>query len=213
VDRGKRVMYIDIDAHHGDGVQWAFYDDPRVMTLSFHQDGKTLFPGTGDVQEIGKGAGTGYAVNVPMLPGTDDAVFWRGFSSIVPPLLGRFRPEVIVSQLGVDSFVSDPLASLEMTTIGFCKVISFLAETPIPWLALGGGGYEITNVARAWTLAWAIMNGVDLPEDLPESFDPARRRLRDKPHESRRRGLCEERMTENISYLEKNVFPRIGVGP
>lgn len=209
VDRGKRVMYIDIDAHHGDGVQWAFYDEPRVLTVSFHQDGKTLFPGTGDVGETGKGEGTGYAVNVPMLPGTDDAVFWEGFSSIVPPLVERFRPEVIVSQLGVDSFVTDPLASLEMTTLGFCKVISYLTESPVPWVALGGGGYDITNVARAWTLAWGIMNRVDLPEDLPESFVHARRKLRDDEHRSRSAAPCKERMAENIRYLEKNVFPRI----
>jgi acetoin utilization protein AcuC len=211
VDRGKRVMYIDIDAHHGDGVQWAFYDDPRVLTLSFHQDGNTLFPGTGDVTETGKGEGTGYAVNVPMLPGTDDAVFWRGFSSIVPPLMERFRPEVIVSQLGVDSFVADPLASLEMTTIGFCRVISYLSQIPVPWVALGGGGYDITNVARAWTLAWAIMNGVELPEDLPESLVHARRgKLRDEEHRSSKPEACEERMAENIRYIERHVFPRIG---
>ncbi|MBN2124955.1 MAG: acetoin utilization protein AcuC [Deltaproteobacteria bacterium] len=210
VDRGKRVLYIDIDAHHGDGVQWAFYDDPRVLTLSFHQDGTTLFPGTGAVEEIGRGEGTGYAVNVPMLPGTDDAVFWEGFSTIVPAFLERFRPEVIVSQLGVDSFATDPLAYLEITTLGFCKVISVLTESAIPWVALGGGGYDITNVARAWTLAWAIMNGVDLPEDLPESFIHDRRKLRDDEHRSRRAASCQERMAQNIRYIERHVLPRIG---
>ncbi len=212
LDRGKRVLYLDIDAHHGDGVQWAFYEDPRVLTVSFHQDGRTLFPGTGDVVETGKGEGLGYSVNVPMLPGADDAVFWKGFSEVVPPLMERFRPDVVVSQLGVDTFVDDPLASLEMTTTGFCQVISFLSEYAPAWLALGGGGYDILNVARAWTLAWAIMNGKELPEKLPASASAAPGatmntvRLRDGEHVSRRREVCMQRMEEVIRYLEKHVL-------
>lgn len=213
LDQGMRVMYLDIDAHHGDGVQWAFYEDPRVLTVSFHQDGRTLFPGSGDLEETGKGAGKGYAVNVPMLPGTDDAVFWEGFSSLVPPLMEKFRPDVVVSQLGVDTFVSDPLASLELTTTGFCKVVSFLTENAPTWVALGGGGYDIFNVARAWTLAWALMNGVDLPDELPESFKRRWGRyemnggsLRDKEHAGRRRPECARRMRECLGYLETNVL-------
>jgi acetoin utilization protein AcuC len=116
VDQGKRVMYLDIDAHHGDGVQWAFYEDSRVLTISFHQDGRSLFPGTGALNEIGEGKGKGYAVNVPMLPGTDDDVFWEGFRLLVPRFMQAFQPDVVVSQLGVDTFLDDPLASLELTT-------------------------------------------------------------------------------------------------
>jgi acetoin utilization protein AcuC len=216
LDRGKRVMYLDVDAHHGDGVQWAFYEDPRVLTVSFHQDGRTLFPGTGDVVETGKGEGLGYSVNVPMLPGTDDAVFWEGFCEIVPPLMEKFRPDVVVSQLGVDTFLEDPLASLELTTSGFCNVISFLAEKAPSWLALGGGGYDICNVSRAWTLAWSIMNGKDLADDLPECFlsgfaaHMSTRRLRDREHVSPRRGECARRMGEVVRYLEKHVISAIG---
>ena len=216
LDSGKRVMYLDIDAHHGDGVQWAFYEDPRVLTISFHQDGRSLFPGTGAVEERGKGQGLGYAVNVPMLPGTDDSVFWEGFSSIVPRLMEQFRPDVIVSQLGVDSFLSDPLASLELTTNGFCKVVSYLAENAPAWVALGGGGYDVHNVARAWTLAWAIMNGVVLPDELPESimasssaWPISRRRLRDDDHRGSRREQCSSHMVECIRYLENNVLSMI----
>ena len=168
--QGKRVMYLDIDAHHGDGVQWAFYEDPRVLTVSFHQDGRTLFPGTGGLAETGKGEGAGYSVNVPMLPGTDDHVFWKGFESVVPRLMEAFRPDVVVSQLGVDSFLDDPLAYLELTTHGFIKAIAYLTEEAPAWVALGGGGYNPANVARAWTLAWATMNHVELPNELPEEM-------------------------------------------
>ncbi len=211
VDRGYRVLYLDVDAHHGDGVQWAFYDDPRVLTLSFHQDGRTLFPGTGGVAEMGKGKGIGYAVNVPMLPGTDDDAFWHGFITIVPRLLEAFRPDVIVSQLGVDTFRDDPLASLELTTNGFCRVVSYLANHAAAWVALGGGGYHVDNVARAWTLAWALMNGVELPEDLPErqirGMTPGRRQLRDPSHSSGLHVRCAERIAECIGFLEENLFP------
>jgi acetoin utilization protein AcuC len=216
LDQVSRVMYLDIDAHHGDGVQWAFYEDPRVLTASFHQDGRTLFPGTGGVNEMGKGQGLGYAVNVPMLPGTDDAVFWDGFCSVVPHLIERFRPDVIVSQLGVDTFWDDPLTGLEFTTNGFSKVISYLTDNAKAWVALGGGGYNVCNVARAWTLAWAIMNGVDFGEDLPASMIETmaaagcrQRKVRDPEHQSRKRERCSQHMAECVKYLEANVFPKI----
>jgi len=217
LDRGNRVMYVDIDAHHGDGVQWAFYGDPRVLTISFHQDGRTLFPGTGGLRETGQGKGLGHAVNIPMLPGTDDAVFWDGFSEIIPALLEQYEPDVIVSQLGVDTFWNDPLASLELSTNGFCKVISFLTQHAKAWVALGGGGYNVGNVARAWTLAWAIMNGVELGEDLPESmigplsaagYD--QRKLRDPEHRSRRHDQCAQHMAECVRDIKRNIFPSMG---
>jgi acetoin utilization protein AcuC len=212
LERGYRVMYLDIDAHHGDGVQWAFYEEPRVLTVSFHQDGHTLFPGTGNVTEMGKGPGLGYAVNVPMLPGTDDEVFWEGFSAIIPKLMERFRPGVVVSQLGVDSFVDDPLAFLELTTNGFSEVISFMKERAPAWLALGGGGYHAGNVARAWTLAWAIMNDVDLPNDLPAAVRdrfPGKTKLRDPVHHGARKAACEERMKQCIRWINDHVLPLV----
>ncbi|RLB79893.1 MAG: acetoin utilization protein AcuC [Deltaproteobacteria bacterium] len=216
VERGKRVMYLDIDAHHGDGVQWAFYEEPRVLTVSFHQDGHTLFPGTGGLSEMGRGEGLGYAVNIPMLPGTDDHVFWNGFKSVVPVLMDLFSPDVIVSQLGVDTFLDDPLAALEFTTNGFCRVITYLTEKARAWVALGGGGYNPCNVARAWTLAWAIMNGVELPDDLPESMvEPLSdqgcrgQKLRDPEHQSPLQEKCQHRMEECVAYLETKVFPKI----
>jgi acetoin utilization protein AcuC len=213
-------MYLDIDAHHGDGVQWAFYEDANVLTISFHQHGRTLFPGTGGLSEIGRGEGEGYAVNVPMLPGTDDHVFWEGFKRVVPRLVEAFRPDVVVSQLGVDTFLDDPLASLELTTHGFCKVVAYLTEKAPAWVALGGGGYNPSNVARAWTLAWAMMNGVELSDDLPETMVGAvsaggarGQKLRDPHHKSLWRNQCQEHMEECIRYLERNAFPKISSAP
>jgi acetoin utilization protein AcuC len=212
LDLGFRVMYLDIDAHHGDGVQWAFYEDPRVLTVSFHQDGRTLFPGTGSVTEIGRGEGLGYAVNVPMLPGTGDDVFWEGFSVLVPELMECFKPDVIVSQLGVDSFVQDPLASLQLTTDSFCKVISFLTDRALAWVALGGGGYDVWNVARAWTLAWAIMNGVRLPDELPESVLRLmpESRLRDPHPTSTGQEQCRQYMRDCVRFIEDKVIAFLG---
>jgi acetoin utilization protein AcuC len=213
IDRGRRVLYLDIDAHHGDGVQAAFYEDPRVLTVSFHQDGRTLFPGTGRLTETGREAGEGYSVNVPMMPGTDDEVFWSAFQAVMPSLTASFDPDVIVTQLGVDTFRDDPLADLELTTNSMCRVATFLRDLEKPWVALGGGGYDVDNVARAWTLAWAIMNGVDLPEELPEAMRGRIRGggvgtlLRDPEHRSRRHDACARFMDASVDHLVQNVLP------
>ncbi len=170
VSRGRRVAYIDIDAHHGDGVQAAFYHTDRVLTISLHETGETLFPGTGFAGETGAGAGKGYSVNVPLLAGSGDEEFVRAFTGTVPREIERFRPDVVVSQLGVDTFRGDPLAHLEVTTKGFSAMVEMIKGLCPKWLALGGGGYDVANVARAWTLAWAIMNDVEAPQDIPSSF-------------------------------------------
>jgi acetoin utilization protein AcuC len=168
--RGRRVAYIDIDAHHGDGVQAAFYGTDKVLTISLHETGRALFPGTGFEQETGEGEGTGYSVNIPLPPEAGDELFVRAFTEAVPRRIERFRPDIIVSQLGVDTFRSDPLAHLEVTTEGFCAVVEMIRSLAPKWVALGGGGYDVANVARAWTLAWAIMNDVPAPDDIPPSF-------------------------------------------
>jgi acetoin utilization protein AcuC len=170
VARGRRVAYIDIDAHHGDGVQAAFYDTDKVLTISLHETGETLFPGTGFEQETGQGIGKGYSVNVPLPPEAGDELFVRAFTKAVPQRIEQFRPDVIVSQLGVDTFRGDPLAHLNVTTEGFCTMVGMIKSLAPKWVALGGGGYDVGNVARAWTLAWAIMNDVEAPDDIPASF-------------------------------------------
>ena len=216
--KGRRIAYIDIDAHHGDGVQQAFYGTKRVLTISFHESGRFLFPGTGFDSESGEGAGKGYSVNIPMPPSSDDELFVHAFTEIVPPLITKFRPDIVVSQLGVDSFRTDPLTHLNYTTKGFCEVVGKMKELSVKWVALGGGGYEITNVARAWTLAWAAMNDVEPPDELPAAFlkryplDGFRSgRLRDE--EYREEGPSKEMMRNEVetvlTRIRKKVFPLI----
>ena len=168
--RGRRVAYIDIDAHHGDGVQEAFYDTDRVLTISIHESGRTLFPGTGFERETGTGSGRGCSVNLPLPPGSDDEIFLHAVTSVVPPLIEDFKPDIIVSQLGVDTFRTDPLAHLNVTTNGFCHAVKLIKSMASKWVALGGGGYDVTNVARAWALAWAIMNDDEAPDEIPGAF-------------------------------------------
>jgi acetoin utilization protein AcuC len=165
---GWRVAYIDIDAHHGDGVQAAFYDDNRVLTISFHESGRFLFPGTGFIDELGTGDGYGYSVNVPFLPFTDDETFLWTFDQLVPPLVNRFAPDVVVAQLGVDAHWRDPLTNLALTTQGFEALFQRIHRLSPRWLAVGGGGYDRTVVPRAWTLAWGVMSDQTFSNELPE---------------------------------------------
>ena len=168
--RGMRVAYVDVDAHHGDGVQEAFYGDDRVLTISVHESGRYLFPGTGFVGELGDGPGRGYSVNLPLFPYTGDEVYLDAFREVVPPLIEAFAPDVLVAQMGIDSYHSDPLTHLQLTTEGFVEVAREFAALGLPWLALGGGGYDLMAVARAWTLAYGVMLGVEWPDALPRGF-------------------------------------------
>lgn len=169
VARGFKVAYVDIDVHHGDGVQYAFYDTDAVLTVSLHESGRFLFPGTGFVEEIGTGRGRGYSVNVPLAPLTDDEIYGWAFHEVVPPLLTAFSPDILVTQLGIDTYYSDPLAHLGLTSRGYEAVLRIFAEQSdsIPWLALGGGGYDLSAVARCWTLAYGVMTGRDWPDTIP----------------------------------------------
>lgn len=171
-----KVLYIDFDAHHGDGVQSSFYDDPRVMTISLHETGRYLFPGTGDVLELGKGAGRGYAVNVPLEPFTEDDSYIEVMDSLFTPLITSFAPDVIISQHGCDTHAWDPLTHLRLTMRGIkaqMKLTHELAHTYCNgrWVALGGGGYDLYRVVpRAWTMLWAEMSGQQVPELLPSAW-------------------------------------------
>jgi acetoin utilization protein AcuC len=218
MQRGRKVAYIDIDAHHGDGVQKAFYNTDRVLTISLHETGASLFPGSGFEHETGNGAGLGYSVNVPLPPEADDELFVHAFDEIVPPLIEAFGPDIIVTQLGVDTFRTDPLAHLNCTTNGYCDVVTRIKALAPKWVALGGGGYDVANVARAWTLAWAIMKGADAPESIPEDFlrNHAQsgflgRKLRDDPYAlgENRREAMKKQADRVIAYIKGNVVPRI----
>jgi acetoin utilization protein AcuC len=170
LEAGGRVAYIDIDAHHGDGVQAAFYDDPRVLTISFHESGHYLFPGTGFTHELGKGDGHGFSVNVPLFPYTGDETFIWAFDQVVPPLIERFAPDAVVAQLGVDAHWRDPLTHLALTTYGFEALFERIHQLSPRWLAVGGGGYDRTVVPRTWTLAWGVMSNQTFPTELPEAI-------------------------------------------
>ncbi|HEY3895368.1 MAG TPA: acetoin utilization protein AcuC [Pseudonocardiaceae bacterium] len=171
----SRVAYVDIDVHHGDGVQEAFIDDPRVLTISLHQDPATLFPGTGNSDDIGAPGAEGSAVNVPLPPGTGDDGWLRAFHAVVPELLRAFQPEVLVTQHGADTHVEDPLANLALTVDGqraAHRALAALAEDTAGgrWLALGGGGYSLFRVVpRSWAhlLATLLDRDVDPGTAIP----------------------------------------------
>ncbi len=218
VAQGRRVVYLDVDVHHGDGVQAGFYDTDQVMTISLHEDGQFLFPGAGFVEEIGKGPGEGYSVNVPLYPGTDDETYLWAFDQIVPPLVEAFEPDVIVTQLGVDTFVDDPLAHLQLTTHGFCQILGRIKAFGLPWVALGGGGYHIANVARAWALAFAMMNDIELPDDIPpECLEPLQRsglqgtHLRDREPTQSVHQQVRQFAERQVRAVQQKIFPLHGL--
>jgi acetoin utilization protein AcuC len=169
----QRIAYVDLDVHHGDGVQAAFYDDPRVLTISLHEHPATLFPGTGLASEIGSGDGRGYAVNVALPAGTGDAGWLRAFDAVVPPLLRAFAPEVLVSQHGCDSHRLDPLANLELSVDGQRRAQLMVHELAHEtaggrWLLTGGGGYQLVQVVpRSWTHLLAVAAGDPVDPGLP----------------------------------------------
>jgi len=218
--RGLRVAYVDIDAHHGDGVQYAFYRDSTVLTISTHERGDRLFPGTGFVEETGDGDAVGFSVNLPLDPFTDSEVYLEAFEAVVPPLLQAFRPDVVVAQLGIDSHRTDPLTHLALDVQGFTAAVRRITALAPRLVALGGGGYDLQNVARAWTAAWAVLNDVELPAELPVAFDRDRQRYEfrartlwdppvETPPETRRRTRAfAERQIDAIRTL---IFPVHGL--
>ncbi len=238
VDRGARVVYVDVDAHHGDGVQRAFYDTERVLTISLHETGRSLFPGTGFVTETGEGRGRGYSVNLPLPPGTKDAEYLEAFGAVVPDLVRAFSPDVLVTQLGADSLYTDPLTHLGLTVRGFEQVVKAFASMDLPWAALGGGGYDMSATARAWAAAWAVMNNVEAPDEMPEDFvmrypdifRDRRLRGRGRGHEARKAGGAAEgaegaraheprpdpgimrEIEESIRYIKEEILPSIKRG-
>ncbi len=169
----ERVGYVDIDVHHGDGVQAAFYDDPRVLTISLHESPRTLFPGTGRPSEIGGPGAEGSAVNVALPAGTRDAGWLRAFHAVVPPLLRTFRPQFLVSQHGCDTHWMDPLANLELTIdaqrAAHAAIHQLAHETAGGrWLLTGGGGYEVVQVVpRTWSHLLAEASGRPLDPAIP----------------------------------------------
>ncbi len=187
LDRGAgRVAYVDVDVHHGDGVQTIFYEEPRVLTISIHESGEFLFPGTGFPDERGAGPAEGTKVNVPLAPFTGDDAWLAAFREVVLERVHEFRPDVLVTQLGCDTHLTDPLAHLRLTTRAYretAKILHGLAHDQAGgrWVATGGGGYQWARVVpRAWTIYFAEMADAlaDLPDALPEGWiEEAERRV------------------------------------
>ncbi len=229
----KKVAYVDIDVHHGDGVQAAFYDDPRVLTISLHQDPRTLFPGTGLPTEVGVGAAEGTAVNLALPPGTDDAGWLRAFGAVVPGVLRAFAPQVLVAQCGCDTHHQDPLANLELTVDGQRTAIAALHSLAHEvaggrWLAFGGGGYGLVRcVPRTWTHLLGEASGRPVPPDasIPSGWQEyvrARGARGDLPQTMGERPVPEVRAWEPggsgwldgaIGATRRAVYPLHGLDP
>ena len=230
---GIRVAYVDTDAHHGDGVQWMFYDDPEVLTISMHESGRYLFPGSGGIEERGRDGGVGYSVNVPLEPYTEDSSWISCFETIVPEVLRVFEPDLIISQNGCDGHTLDPLTHLAATTHLYERVprrIHALAHELCDgrWVATGGGGYDIWRVVpRAWSALWAAVSHQELPERVPEDWLAVRgaqspvklpRLMRDDPadypataHSSeitaRNRRATEELLEQVVPLIRQGATP------
>uniref|UniRef100_A0A3Q1HPD2 Histone deacetylase 1 n=1 Tax=Anabas testudineus TaxID=64144 RepID=A0A3Q1HPD2_ANATE len=162
----QRVLYIDIDIHHGDGVEEAFYTTERVMTVSFHKYGE-YFPGTGDLRDIGAGKGKYYAVNYPLRDGIDDESYEAVFKPVMAKVMEMYQPSAVVLQCGADSLSGDRLGCFNLTIKGHAKCVEYIKSFNLPLLMLGGGGYTIRNVARCWTYETAVALDCSIPNELP----------------------------------------------
>ena len=171
---GLRVLYVDLDVHHGDGVQAMHWDDPGVLTFSIHESGRTLFPGTGFIDEVGEGEGAGTAVNLPLEPGTGEDAWFSAIEDVLPGLAAAFGPDLVVSQHGADAHAWDPLANLRVTTTAMgraARLVDAIAHRWAGgrWLATGGGGYDAYRVVpRTWTLVWLAAQHADPSGAIPE---------------------------------------------
>jgi len=163
--KGVRVAYIDTDAHHGDAVQEAYYDNERVLIISMHETGKTLFPWGGFENEIGEGNGKGFNINIPLEPGTDDEIFLYLFKEVAMRAVEAFKPDLVVGQFGTDMLATDPLTHLHLTNNGYIEAVESLHSGVKRIVALGGGGYNLKDVEKCWTLLWAELAGLELRED------------------------------------------------
>lgn len=199
-----RVLYIDIDIHHGDGVQEAFYLTDRVMTVSFHKYGSLFFPGTGDMYETGCETGRHFAINVPLKDGIDDAGYFSVFKPIINDVVSIYQPTAIVLQCGADSLAADRLGCFNLSFKGHGECVAYVKSLGIPLLVLGGGGYTLRNVARCWTYETSLLVDEEIANDLPyfeyfEYFAPNFTLLADKTS-------CENFHNANTkNYLENIV--------
>jgi acetoin utilization protein AcuC len=207
LERFDRVAYVDIDVHHGDGVQWIYYEEPRVLTCSIHEEGRTLFPGTGFVEETGAEFSS---LNVPVMAYTTGDVWLDAFERGILPGLERFQPQAIVLQLGTDTHRDDPLGHVKSDVQSWVTAVRRVMEFKVPIVAVGGGGYNLTTVPRMWAAACLTLGGVEfedrIPPDLAEAwgmptfFDP----------EPEAQGIGREYAEGVVDWLSRNHHPNIG---
>lgn len=202
-----RVMYVDVDVHHGDGVQWIFYDEPRVLTVSLHQSGRYLYPGTGFEGETGTGEGTGTSINVPLLPLTGESDYLWALDRVLTQAASAFRPHVMLTQLGADTHFKDPLANLGLTMTAYPRMAAILHRVTHElcedrWVATGGGGYQAeTVVPKVWTIHFAEM--CDAPDQIPGEW------LEDVPAEDVSRPYRSE-VERSVEQVLESCLPLLG---
>lgn len=222
LQQNRRIVYFDIDAHHGDGVQFAFYNDPRVLNISLHESARTLFPwNSGFENELGEGKGYGYNVNVPLAPGTNDEIYREVFERIVLPLVRAYKPDICVLAAGVDAMYTDAMAHLSLTNNIYTEVIQGMKQVVPKMLMLGAGGYNPVNIARDWTLAWAVLHNAEPEGDYFGQMGGRNAAviegssLRDSyPFISTTRiAGAHAEASRVMTYLEQNVFPIHGISP
>lgn len=164
-----RVLYIDIDVHHGDGVEEAFFLTSRVMTVSFHQYGDYFFPGTGAVDSVGEGPGKYYSLNVPLKMGIDDDNYFELFKDVMNEVMNKYRPGAIVLQLGADTLAGDKLGGENLTVKGHGRCVQHMKSFGLPLMMVGGGGYTVENVARCWAYETGLALGLELEGNIPKT--------------------------------------------
>jgi len=217
---GRRVAFLDIDVHHCDGVQAAFYDRADVMTISLHETGHSLFPGTGFEDHIGEGAGRGYSVNVPLPPGTDDRAYLAAFHAVASPLMEAFAPDAVVVEAGMDALSGDPLAHLRLTNNAYAEIAEWAVAFGRPLLVTGGGGYNADNTVRGWSLLWSILCGAGADNEMSLGLGGVMLEgtewhggLRDRPMLSRPGRIpgIDDAIARTAERVKRLVFPLHGI--
>lgn len=210
LERFERVVYIDIDLHHGDGVQWIWYDDPRVLTISIHESGRTLYPGTGFTHETGANFSS---LNIPLAAGTTGEVWLDAFRRIVPRAVEQFDPGAVVLQIGSDPHFSDPLGHLNVSAQEWLDAVRIVDGFGLPLVACGGGGYNMNSAVRMWSAAILVLSGIEfgdsVPEDLAQAWDMPTFFDSMLPGPS---GSGQAEAAQVVEWFESSFLPGLGSG-